>query len=130
MRDTKVGIIVAGALCNHVREALPEASTLKLGLTWPLPPKLLASFAASVEKVYVVEESCRYFRDHVAALGIALEPPAAPSPAPVRFSLPTSSGALALPRPRISRPRRTFLLARPRSAPAARTAWSLTSCAA
>ena len=33
MRDTKVGIIVAGALYNHVREALPEASTLKLGLT-------------------------------------------------------------------------------------------------
>ena len=81
MRDTKVGIIVAGALYNHVREALPNASTLKLGLTWPLPPKLLASFAASVEKVYVVEESCRYFRDHVAALGVKLsEPPAAPLP--------------------------------------------------
>ncbi|WP_130812568.1 thiamine pyrophosphate-dependent enzyme [Olsenella sp. Marseille-P4559] len=81
MHDTKVGIIVAGALYNHVREALPNVSILKLGLTWPLPPKLLASFAASVEKVYVVEESCRYFRDHVAALGVRLsEPPAAPLP--------------------------------------------------
>lgn len=81
MRDTKVGIIVAGALYNHVREALPDASVLKLGISWPLPPKKLADFAASVDKVYVVEETCRYFRDHIAALGIQLsEPPAAPLP--------------------------------------------------
>lgn len=81
MRDTKVGIIVAGALYNHVREALPDASTFKLGLSWPLPPKALADFAASVDKVYVVEEACRYFRDHVAALGVELsEPPARPLP--------------------------------------------------
>lgn len=81
MRSPKVGVIVAGALYNHVREALPEASVFKLGLSWPLPPKALADFAASVDKVYVVEEACRYFRDHVAALGIGLsEPPAKPLP--------------------------------------------------
>ena len=80
-RDAKVGIIVAGALYNHVREALPDASTFKLGLSWPLPPRALADFASKVEKVYVVEEACRYFRDHVAALGIQLsEPPAQPLP--------------------------------------------------
>ena len=80
-RDTKVGIIVAGALYNHVREALPDASTFKLGLSWPLPPRALADFASKVDKVYVVEEACRYFRDHVAALGIQLsEPPAQPLP--------------------------------------------------
>ena len=33
MRDTSIGVIVAGALYNHVREALPNASTFKLGLT-------------------------------------------------------------------------------------------------
>ncbi len=80
-RDTKVGIIVAGALYNHVREALPDASTYKLGLSWPLPPRALADFASKVDKVYVVEEACLYFRDHVAALGIRLsEPPAQPLP--------------------------------------------------
>ena len=81
MRDTKVGVIVAGALYNHVREAMPDASVFKLGLSWPLPPRALADFASKVDKVYVVEEACRYFRDHVAALGVALsEPPAAPLP--------------------------------------------------
>lgn len=81
MRDTKVGVICAGALYNHVREALPNASVFKVGLSWPLPPKRLAEFAASVDHLYVVEEACRYFRDHVAAMGIKLEePPASPLP--------------------------------------------------
>ncbi|SDC15169.1 thiamine pyrophosphate-dependent enzyme [Parafannyhessea umbonata] len=81
MRDTSIGVIVAGALYNHVREALPNASTFKLGLTWPLPPERLRQFAASVDKVYVVEEACRYFRDAIAAMGVDLsEPPAAPLP--------------------------------------------------
>jgi indolepyruvate ferredoxin oxidoreductase alpha subunit len=70
MRSTDIGIVCAGALYNHVREALPEASTLKLGVTWPLPPKKLHDFAASVKKLYVVEETCTYFADHVKALGI------------------------------------------------------------
>ncbi|MBP3885201.1 MAG: 4Fe-4S binding protein [Olsenella sp.] len=77
MRDTKVGVIVAGALYTHVREALPDASTLKLGLTWPLPPQKLADFAASVDKVYVVEEACTYFETRVRALGIDVATPPA-----------------------------------------------------
>ncbi len=77
MRDAKVGVIVAGSLYNHVREALPEASVLKLGLTWPLPPQKIADFAASVEKLYVIEEACTYFETRVRALGIDVaEPPA------------------------------------------------------
>ena len=77
MRDPQVGVIVAGALYNHVREALPEASTLKLGLTWPLPPAKIADFAAAVDKLYVVEEACTYFETRVRAMGVAVsEPPA------------------------------------------------------
>ena len=70
MRDTKVGVICAGALYTHVREALPDASVLKLGLTWPLPPAKIADFAASVEKLYVVEETCTYFTEKVRAMGV------------------------------------------------------------
>lgn len=81
MRSTDIGIVCAGALYNHVREALPEASTLKLGVTWPLPPKKLHDFAASVKKLYVVEETCTYFADHVKALGIDVSvPPEGPLP--------------------------------------------------
>ncbi|MGI6754415.1 MAG: thiamine pyrophosphate-dependent enzyme [Atopobiaceae bacterium] len=75
LRDTSIGVIVAGALYNHVREALPDASTFKIGLSWPLPARALADFAAAVDKLYVIEETCTYFRDHVAALGIKLDKP-------------------------------------------------------
>lgn len=81
MRGEEVGVICAGAVYQHVREALPEASTFKLGLAWPLPARALADFAASVRRCYVVEEASDYFSSRVRALGIELcEPPAAPLP--------------------------------------------------
>lgn len=81
MRDASIGIIASGAVYQHVREALPQASTFKLGMSWPLPPKKLAEFAASVEHLYIVEEACDYFAEHVHALGIRSEqPPAAELP--------------------------------------------------
>ena len=80
-RSEKIGVICAGAVYQHVREALPEASTFKLGLAWPLPARALADFAASVDACYVVEEASDYFSSRVRALGIELaEPPAAPLP--------------------------------------------------
>lgn len=81
LRDTSIGIIASGAVYQHVREALPQASTFKLGLSWPLPPAKLKEFADAVEHLYVVEEACDYFAEHVHALGIATEqPPAGPLP--------------------------------------------------
>ncbi|MBQ3282824.1 MAG: 4Fe-4S binding protein, partial [Atopobiaceae bacterium] len=77
MRDTKIGIVCAGALFVHVREALPEASILKLGVTWPLPPAKLAAFAAVCDNVYVVEEACTYLETRVRALGISVATPPA-----------------------------------------------------
>ena len=73
--SSEIGVICLGATYQHVREALPEASILKLGISWPLPPKLLETFANSVEKVYVVEEASTYLSDQVKAAGIALETP-------------------------------------------------------
>ena len=81
LRSSEVGVICAGAVWQHVREALPEASTFKLGLSWPLPARALAEFAASVERCYVVEEASPYFALRVRALGIPVaEPPAGPLP--------------------------------------------------
>ena len=80
-RGEKVGVICSGAVYQHVREALPDASTFKLGLVWPLPAAALADFAASVESCYVIEEASDYLSMRVRALGVALaEPPAAPLP--------------------------------------------------
>ena len=81
MRDTSIGIICAGAVYQHVREALPQASTLKLGLTWPLPPERIRAFAQKVDTCYVVEEASEYLALRVRAMGVKLsEPPAHPLP--------------------------------------------------
>ena len=56
INDKKIGIIASGIAYQYAKEAVPNASFLKLGLTYPLPEKLIRDFAAQVEKVYVVEE--------------------------------------------------------------------------
>ena len=72
-RGDEIGVICAGAVYQHVSEALPDASIFKLGVTWPLPKKALQDFAASVQKVYVVEEAAEYLTESVRALGIELD---------------------------------------------------------
>ncbi len=79
-RGDAVGVICAGAVYQHVTEALPEASVFKLGVTWPLPAAALADFAASVEHLYVVEEGSTYLSDAVRAAGVDLEPTPFPLP--------------------------------------------------
>jgi indolepyruvate ferredoxin oxidoreductase alpha subunit len=81
-RGKEIGIICAGAVYQHVIEALPDASVFKLGVTWPLPAEALQRFANSVEKVYVVEEGSTYVSQGVKACDITLSEPAHPlSPA-------------------------------------------------
>ena len=65
-----VGVICAGAAYQHVVEALPDASVLKLGVTWPLPQKMVEDFAASVDALYVVEEGSEYLTGQVRQLGV------------------------------------------------------------
>ena len=49
LRRPEIGIIASGVVYQYVREVLPDASTLKLALTYPLPRKLLEEFASKVE---------------------------------------------------------------------------------
>lgn len=74
IRDTSMGIVCSGSVYQHVRDALPDASILKLGMSWPLPPRRLAAFAEKVDKLYVVEEICDYYDTRVRALGIDVTP--------------------------------------------------------
>ena len=71
--DAKLGIITSGISYQHVREAAPEASVLKLGLTHPLPLKKIAEFAKSVERCLVVEEGDPYLVDSIRAAGVTVE---------------------------------------------------------
>ena len=79
-RDANVGIICSGVAYEHVREACPEASTLKLGMTYPVPAEAIRDFASKVERVYVIEEASTYLSTQVAALGIALSQTPVPMP--------------------------------------------------
>lgn len=77
LRDKSVGIICSGAVYQNVREALPNASTLKLGISWPLPARLVSEFADAVDALYVVEEACDFFELRVRALGVEVSQPPA-----------------------------------------------------
>ncbi|MBR6094490.1 MAG: indolepyruvate ferredoxin oxidoreductase subunit alpha [Lachnospiraceae bacterium] len=69
--DLKIGVITSGIPYQYVKEALPDASVLKLGLVHPLPKKLIEEFAAHVETLYIVEELEPLIEEQVKAMGIA-----------------------------------------------------------
>ncbi|MBE3587348.1 MAG: indolepyruvate ferredoxin oxidoreductase subunit alpha [Thermoanaerobacteraceae bacterium] len=70
--DRRVGVITSGISYQYVREVLPGASVLKLGLTHPLPAELIRRFAAGVERLFVVEELDPYIEEFVTGLGLAV----------------------------------------------------------
>ena len=71
--DTRLGIITSGVAYGYAREAFPEASFLKLGLTYPLPPRMIAAFRAQVDRLYVVEELDPFLEDQIRLLGIEID---------------------------------------------------------
>jgi indolepyruvate ferredoxin oxidoreductase, alpha subunit len=79
LRDPSVGIVCAGVVYEYVREALPEASVLKLGMTFPLPAERIRAFAEKVGRLHVIEEADDYLARSIRALGIAVEPLALPA---------------------------------------------------
>ena len=70
MNDTKIGVITSGIPYQYVKEALPEASVLKLGMVNPLPRKLIEDFASKVETLYIVEELDPVIEEQVKSWGI------------------------------------------------------------
>ncbi len=70
MGDAAVGIITSGVAYHYAKEALPGASFLKLGLTFPFPDALVRDFASKVKQVVVVEELDPYLEEQVKLLGI------------------------------------------------------------
>ncbi len=68
--DKKVGVVTSGAAYNYVKEAMPNASVLKLGMAYPMPEKLVREFAEQVETLYVVEDMEPFYEDTIKAWGI------------------------------------------------------------
>ncbi len=72
-RSAALGVITSGISYHHVREAAPDASVFKLGLSHPLPLKNLRDFAGSVERCVVIEENDPWLANACRAAGLAVE---------------------------------------------------------
>ena len=71
MNGSKIGVITASIAYQYAKDVFPEdASFLKLGLTYPLPMKLIRNFASKVETLYVVEELEPFLEEQIKAAGI------------------------------------------------------------
>ncbi len=69
-RNSNIGIITSGIPYQYVREALPNASVLKLGMVHPLPRKLIEDFASKINTLFVVEELEPVMEEQIRAYGI------------------------------------------------------------
>ncbi|MCJ7737242.1 MAG: indolepyruvate ferredoxin oxidoreductase subunit alpha [Anaerolineae bacterium] len=73
MGDTSLGIIASGVAYQYAHEVFPEASFLKLGMTYPLPEQMIRDFANRVDRLVVVEELDPFIEEAVQLMGIPVE---------------------------------------------------------
>jgi indolepyruvate ferredoxin oxidoreductase alpha subunit len=73
MKDTGLGIITNGVAYQYAREVFPQASFLKLGMTYPLPEQMIRDFASHVDRLVVVEELDPFIEEAVRLMGIPVE---------------------------------------------------------
>ena len=71
--DPALGIIATGIAVVHAREVAPEARMLVLGMTYPLPMQRIREFAATVDRLVVIEEGDPVLQDSLRAAGIPAE---------------------------------------------------------
>ena len=67
-----MGFITSSTSYQYIKEVVGDKyPVMKLGMVWPMPEQKLRDFAASVEKLIVVEELDGFIEDHVKNLGLA-----------------------------------------------------------
>lgn len=64
------GVITSGMAYQYVKEALPEASVLKLAMTNPVPAELVKDFSKKPKELFVVEELEPFLEDSLKKEGI------------------------------------------------------------
>ena len=70
--DRRLGIITSGISYEYVKEVFPEFSVLKLGFTNPFPGDLVRRFAATVDRLMVIEELDPFLEEQVRELGLTV----------------------------------------------------------
>ncbi len=65
-----IGFITSGISYVHLKEVLPDAPILKLGMPYPLPIEKIKNFVKRFDKVIVVEELDPFLEEQIKAHGI------------------------------------------------------------
>lgn len=73
MGDTSLGIVTHGVAYEYAREVFPNASFLRLGMTWPLPTQLVHDFASQVDRMIVIEELDPIIEEECELMGLTCE---------------------------------------------------------
>ena len=69
--DRSVGIVTSSTCYQYVKEVCGDRyPVLKLGMIWPMPDEKLKAFAASVDRLVVVEELDPFIENHCRVLGL------------------------------------------------------------
>ena len=79
MREASLGVITAGVSYQYVREVAPDASVLKLAMTFPLPEAAIRDFASKVDRLVVVEELDPYLKSNLRVMGVEFHDPGLPA---------------------------------------------------
>ena len=75
--NEQLGIITSGICYQYAKEVSPEATFLKLGMSYPFPETLVRELASQVKRVVVVEELEPFLEERVQRLGIEVQPKSA-----------------------------------------------------
>ncbi|MBN1402071.1 MAG: indolepyruvate ferredoxin oxidoreductase subunit alpha [Anaerolineae bacterium] len=73
MGERGLGIVTNGVAYQYAKEVFPQASILRLGMTWPIPARLVSDFAAQVDRLIVIEELDPFIEEELKILGIPCE---------------------------------------------------------
>ena len=68
-QPAQLGIVTCGVAYQYAKEIFPDASILRLGMTYPLPPDLIRDFAAKVDRLIVIEELDPFIEEEIKADG-------------------------------------------------------------
>ncbi len=71
--DNSIGIITSGIAYQYVKDAVPEASVLKLGIVYPLNAREIKEFSIEVKELFVIEEAEPFIEDAVRSMGVEVK---------------------------------------------------------
>jgi len=73
LNSKKIGIITGGIAAQYVKELMPDASFLKVGMPWPFPAEKAKKLAEHCDMVLVVEELEPFLEEEAKIIGIQCE---------------------------------------------------------